>query len=108
MGLLKSTDDNGHYSITTDMWTSRANQAYCCVTIHYVTPDYMLRSHLLETKEFSDSHSSENVAEEVKSILEQWELPAEKVVAATTDNCANMVRAVQKMVGYMFLVLVMF
>ena len=33
MGLLKSTD-NGHYSITTDLWTTRANQACCCVTIH--------------------------------------------------------------------------
>ena len=97
MGLVKSVDkDNGHYSITTDSWTSRANQAYCCVTIHYITYDYMLRSHLLETKEFSDSHTSENVVEELKSILEHWELSAEKVTAATNDNCANMVRAIQR------------
>ena len=34
--VLKSADDNGHYSITTDLWTSRTYQAYCCVTIHYV------------------------------------------------------------------------
>ena len=95
LGLVKSNDDC-HYAITTDLWTSRANQAYCCVTIHYITSDYMLRSHLLETKEFSDSHSAENVAEELISILENWELSTEMLVAATTDNCANMVRAVQR------------
>ena len=94
MGLLESAN-NGNYSITTDLWTSRANQAYCCVTIHYITPDFILRSHLLETKEFSDSHSAENVAEELRSILNQWELSTDKVVAATTDNCTNMVRAIQ-------------
>ena len=94
MGLLESVN-NGNYSITTDLWTSRTNQAYCCVTIHYITPDSILRSHLLETKEFFDSHSAENVAEELRSILYQWELSTDKVVAATTNNCANMVRAMQ-------------
>ena len=66
-----------------------------CVTIHYITPDFILRSHLLETKEFSDSHSAENVAEELRSILNHWELSTDKVVAVTTDNCANMVRAIR-------------
>lgn len=94
MELLKSTD-NGHYSITTDLWTSRANQAYYCVTILYITPNFTLSSHLLETKEFSDSHSAENVAMELRSILDQWELSTENVVAATTDNYANVVRAIQ-------------
>ena len=92
--LLKSTN-NGLYSITTDLWISKANQAYCCVTIHYITPDFILRNHLLETKEFSDSHSAENVAEELTSVLDHWELSTEKVVVATTDNYANMVRAKQ-------------
>ena len=76
--MLHTFEPNGHYSITTDLWTSRANQAYCCVTIHYITPDFILRSHLLETKEFSDSHSAENVAEELRSILDQWEVSTEK------------------------------
>ena len=91
--LLKSTD-NGLYSITTDLWTSRVNQVYCCVIIHYITPEIILRSHLLETKEFSDSHSAENVAEELTSVLDHWELSTEKVVAATTDNGVNMVCAI--------------
>ena len=39
----------------------------------------------------SNSLSAENVAE----VLDQWQISLEKVVAATTNNCANMVPAVQ-------------
>ena len=70
-------------------------QAYCYFTIHYITPNVTLSSHLLKTKEFSDSHSAENVAVELRSILDQWEVSTENVVAATTNTCANMVRAIQ-------------
>ena len=80
MRLIESAN-NDNYSITTDLWTLRANQA---ILLH-------LKSHLLETKEFSNSLSAENVAK----VLDQWQISVEKVVAATTNNCANMVPAVQ-------------
>ena len=93
MGLVQSIGDSDHYAITTDLWTSRANHSYCCLTIHYVSADFILRSHLLETKEFPDSHTAENVAEELKVILNQWEFSMDNIVTATTDNCSNIVRA---------------
>ena len=46
-----------------------------------------------EVKEFPDSHTAENMAEELKGILSHWELSVDNLVAATTDNCSNMVRA---------------
>ena len=91
--LVQSISDRDYYAITTDLWTSRANHSYCCLTIHYVSADFTLQSHLLETKEFPDSHTAENVAEELKGILNQWELSVDNLVAATTDNCSNMVLA---------------
>ena len=80
MRLIESAN-NDIYSITTDLWILRANQA---ILLH-------LKSHLLETKEFSNSLSAENVAE----VVDQWQISLAKVVAATTNNCANMVPAVQ-------------
>jgi len=71
--LVQSISDRDYYAITTN-WTSRANHSYCCLTIHYVSDDFILQSHLLETKEFPDSHTAENVAEELKGILNQWEI----------------------------------
>ena len=86
MGLVQSIGDRDHYAVTTDLWTFRANHSYCCLTIHYVSADFILRSNLLETKEFPESHTAEKVAEELKAILNQWELSVDNIVAATTDN----------------------
>ena len=40
------------FSITTDMWTSRAKHANTALTVHYLNADFQLCSHMLETKEF--------------------------------------------------------
>ena len=78
------------FALTTDIWTSRANHAYTGVTVHYITKDFELNHSLLETKEFPDSHTSVNVAEELKNILEE-----SKVACITTDNGRNITAAVR-------------
>ena len=58
------------YSFTTDFWTSCQNRPYGVLTVHYIDSDYVLRSYLLETKEFTQSHTGVNIAEDLKSIME--------------------------------------
>ena len=84
-----------YFAITTDLWTSRAKHAYTGLTIDYITEEYSLQSHLLATKEFPDSHTADNIAEELEAILGEWKLPVDGLCAATTDNGSNIVLATE-------------
>lgn len=83
------------FALTTDMWTSRHNQAYTGLTVHYVDDCYRLQSYLLETVEFPESHTGSNIAEELEAILEEWKLPQDNLSAVTTDNGTNIVSALE-------------
>ena len=83
------------YSFTTDFWTSCQNRSYGTITIYYIDSDYVLSSHLLETKEITQAHSGMNIAEEIRSIMDEWGLSPDNVSAATTDNTSKMVLAMK-------------
>ena len=83
-----------HFALTTDMWTSRANQSYTGVTIHFITTEFKLESCLLKTREFIESHSAENIMLELEEIVHQWGLLRSKLAAVVTDNGKNIVRAI--------------
>jgi len=46
-------------------------------------------------KEFADNHTASNITEELKFILQEWNLPLSRLSAVTTDNCANIVLAAE-------------
>ena len=48
---------------------------------------------MLETKEFSDSHTGINIADELLAILSNWKLVPTMLSAITTDNGSNIVLA---------------
>ena len=58
-----------HYAVTPDLQTSRAKHAYTGMTVHYISGDFSLQSHLLETKEFPDNHIATSIAEKLDAIL---------------------------------------
>ena len=86
-----------HFSCTTDIWTSRAQHAYLGLTVHYIDDEFSLQNHLLETKEFPDSHTGVNIANEIEKSLKQWKLSKDGLVAFTTDNGGNVVVAIQEL-----------
>ena len=48
------------------------------------------KHNLLETKEFTEAHTAENIAEEMTSIISEWGLlESADLIAATTDNAYN-------------------
>ena len=77
------------------MWTSRHNEAYTDVTIHFVNATYQLKSYLLEMLEFQEAHTGTNIAEELQEILRNWSLPQDKISAITTDNGTNILAALE-------------
>jgi len=56
-------------SMSTDIWTSIAAQAYITVTAHFILPDWVLKTFVLQTMSFPENHVAENIAEKVKGML---------------------------------------
>ena len=61
--------------------------------VHYLASDFSLKSNLLETREFPDSHIAVNIVQEIEEILQQWSLSMDGLTAITTDNGSNIVLA---------------
>ncbi len=74
------------FALTTDIWSSPSNHSYTGLTLHYITDDYELESKVLETKEFSESHTGSHIADELVGILSDWKLVPSMLSAITTDN----------------------
>lgn len=81
-------------TITTDKWTSSANESYTSVTAHFITKNWELKSCLLDCFNTTESHTAQNIANEIKTICNKWNI-AEKVHCVVTDNAANVVAAVK-------------
>ena len=73
-------------SITTDMWTAHNGQGYIRVTCSYIDTKFNLNEITLTV----------NYVRSLEEILEEWNL-RDKVFAITTDNAANMKKAVANM-----------
>ncbi|XP_019895134.2 E3 SUMO-protein ligase ZBED1-like isoform X1 [Musca domestica] len=81
-------------SITTDCWTSRANEGYLTVTCHFITNEFTLRSAVLSTKKLlvATNHGSDNIASSLRAVFNEWGI-MEKVVCVVTDNDSTMIKA---------------
>ncbi|KAH7968834.1 hypothetical protein HPB52_011713 [Rhipicephalus sanguineus] len=77
-------------SLTTDMWTSRSNQSYISLICHYLTSNFEMRSFAMENRSVTESHTACNILEHLQAMMDNWELPLQKVpVCVVTDNARN-------------------
>src|SRR5581483_9040190 len=83
-------------NITTDLWTSQQNDSYISVTILWIDQEMKLYEALIGIELLLSPHTSENIKICLESILERWNLK-EKCFAATTDNTANIKKAISSM-----------
>ena len=84
-----SSTEVSFFSATTDLWTSCAKDPFLSYTVHYITPEWQLRSACLCTHYIVEDHTGENLKESLLEILDEWGLDAEKQVAITTDSGSN-------------------
>jgi len=90
--LKKVLKDIPNVCLTVDFWTSVANNSYLGVTCHFLD-NWKLRNRILETFEVPESHTSENITNNIKSVIKNWQIE-NKVCAIVSDNAANMVKAI--------------
>jgi len=84
-----SSNEVNIFSATTDLWTSCAKDPFLSYTIHYLTPEWQLRSYCLCTRYIVEDHTGENLKESLLEILDEWSFDPGKQVAITTDNGSN-------------------
>ena len=56
-----------------------------------------MKHYLLENKEFLESHSATNIADELRGILTEWDLLDDNTSAITTDNRRNISAAAREL-----------
>ena len=60
-------------------------ELYCS----FITDEYHLKHYFLETKEFTESHTAQNIAEKMTSIINERGLESADLIAVATDNASN-------------------
>ncbi|XP_053969981.1 E3 SUMO-protein ligase ZBED1-like [Anastrepha ludens] len=83
-----------HCAITTDMWTSLANESYMTDTCSFITDSYCLRSAVLSTNKLIDetNHTAKNIADTLQAVCNEWGI-FDKITAIVTDNASSMIKA---------------
>uniref|UniRef100_A0A673J6Y6 BED-type domain-containing protein n=1 Tax=Sinocyclocheilus rhinocerous TaxID=307959 RepID=A0A673J6Y6_9TELE len=92
--VLESLKKAGKIALTCDAWTSVATDSYITVTAHYISDDWRLLSHVLQTRAVYESHTGSNIADLIQKVAEEWQFPTRDLVLVT-DNASNMVVAAQ-------------
>ena len=80
--ILSSLSDTKYVALTTDLWTSCQTEGFLTLTCHYINRYWELCSYVLATVEFSNAHTAEHIAEEVKRLVDMWAIK-DKVVCLT-------------------------
>lgn len=90
-----------YFASTTDLWSSRTTEPYMSFTVHFITEDFEMKARCLETMYFPESHTGENIAKALREVLARWGLDEKQQICITTDNGANVVKAVVQDNGWM-------
>ena len=83
-------------SVTLDFWTSHATESYLGVTVHLISADWVLKTYILQTRNVKGHHTAEYVAECIRHVTVEWEIP-DKLCGITTDNARNIVAAARQL-----------
>lgn len=90
MKSLTSTVESA--CLTTDCWTSRNNESFMAITIHFIDNEFELKSILLGCHSFNSNHTANNLAQEIEHVLNSWNL-YNKITFAVSDNAYNIKNA---------------
>jgi hypothetical protein len=90
--IIKKIDSN--VAITTDIWTSLANDPFIAVTAHFFLSE-KLRHVLLEFAIISHQHNAEQIKYMVQCVLEEYCI-INNVISLTTDNAKNNISGINQ------------
>lgn len=80
--------------LTTDCWSSSAQDSYLALTAHFIDIEYKFQSVLLDCCRIEGSHTATNLAANIKEITERFSL-SDKILVVISDNDSKIVKAVK-------------
>ena len=80
-------------SITTDMWSSNAQESYISITAHWLDDDLKMQNAVLKTEEMAESHTGVHLKARIEACLGEFGILLSAVVATVADNGSNIVCA---------------
>ena len=78
------------------MWTGRNRQGFLGVTCFFLDRNFTIHEVILTIEYIRYPHTAQNISDALFVILDEWSL-REKVHMITTDNSANMKKAIKEM-----------
>uniref|UniRef100_A0A8C5R241 BED-type domain-containing protein n=1 Tax=Leptobrachium leishanense TaxID=445787 RepID=A0A8C5R241_9ANUR len=78
--VIASMSQASRVAITCDAWTSVTTDSYITFTAHYISKDWQILSHVLQTRAVYESHTGEKLAELLSRVVEEWQLSDKSVV----------------------------
>ena len=78
--------------LTSDIWSGNAKEDYISVVAHYVSADWELQKKVVGLRLIDVSHSGENIADRISSVVEEFGL-IDKVFSVSLDNASANSRA---------------
>ena len=89
----KYAENTTKYSMTTDIWTSFANEAYISLTVHFIDDCWEMKSYTLATYSFPEQHTGDNIVEKLKEVVSEYQIDDNKIFAIVHDQGSNFQRA---------------
>ena len=80
----------GVLCFTTDIWTSRANDAYLSLTCHFITSRWNMVTCVLAASPFPEHHTADNIVEKVQQVMADYDLEKKYLLSVVHDQCSNM------------------
>lgn len=90
--LIKELQKVDFISITTDLWTSLANDSYIAVTCHFISSEWQMKSAVLKTSYMKERHTAANISNVLQATFAEYNID-EKVICIVSDNAANVINA---------------
>ena len=87
--------EQGHVSITTDLWSSIAQDSYLSLTAHFINSNHERQQACLHAVPFDGSHTGERIASMITNCLQAWGI-AEKLHVVVHDNGSNFVAGLRE------------
>ena len=85
-GLAENTTK---YSMTTDIWTSFANEAYISLTVHFIDDCWEMKSYTLANHSFPEQHTGDNIMEKSKEVVKEYQIDDNSIFAIVHDQGSN-------------------
>lgn len=92
INLVAQLKKQSYLCCTADIWSHR-NKSYLGVSAHYLDDDLVRKSYILAFKKLTKRHTFDYLAELLNGILNEYEIPIEKITHFVTDGGSNFCKA---------------